>query len=121
MRKEYQVDNNPVSQPPQPATTTEQVPNMTAPQQQQAVNTVQDPVSGEQPKSSKKMILMLILGLVIAVILVGGVYFYVNRSKQTQSQQTPSQQENLEAELEQVEIEDLEEEFSTVEADLQNL
>lgn len=117
------MDNNPLNQTPQPATPTQQAPNMT-PLPQQPSGVVQSPpVSTEGPKSSKKMVLMLVGGLLVAIILVGGAYLYVNSRGTDQSKlQTPPQtQDTLETELNQVNVEDLEEEFATVEADLQNL
>ena len=105
------MDNNPVNQPVQPTTQPVQSQPASVPQPPQ-------PTGVEQPKSSKKMILMLVLGLTVAVILVGGAYFYANQSK---VQTPPKEQENLETELDQINVEDLEEEFTTVEADLKNL
>ena len=109
------VNPNPV---PQPAGTTT-TPNTNPTQPPQPPNIVQ--------KSSKKMILILVSGLVIAVVLIGGAYFYVNNRGVKQSQlqtppsPTPQTQDVLDTELNKVNVEDLETEFATVEADLQNL
>lgn len=113
MQEVCQMDNN---NPAPQLTGTTTAPNMNPPQPQQ-------PVSGEPPKSSRKMILILVTGFLVAIVLIGGVYFYVSSKKVQPSQiQTPPQtQDVLERELESVNVEDLETEFATVEADLQNL
>lgn len=124
MREVYQMDNN--NPAPQPAGTTTAA-NMNPPQPQPQPppsNAVQNaPVSGEPPKSSKKMIFMLVAGLVVAVVLIGGAYFYVSSrgAKPSQIQTPPQTQDVLDTELNRVNVEELETEFATVEADLQNL
>lgn len=127
MREVYQMDNNNPINPnpaPQPAGTTATA-NMNPPKPQPPPsNAVQNaPVSGEPPKSSKKMIFMLVAGLVVAVVLIGGAYFYVSSrgAKPSQIQTPPQTQDVLDTELNRVNVEELETEFATVEADLQNL
>lgn len=118
MREVYQMDNNNPINPnpaPQPAGTTATA-NMNPPQPQ-------PPPSNAVQKSSKKMIFMLVAGLVVAVVLIGGAYFYVSSrgAKPSQIQTPPQTQDVLDTELNRVNVEELETEFATVEADLQNL
>ncbi len=120
------MDNNLLNQTaPQPVPTVPQpsVGGTVPPPPKQPANVVQAPADGgEQPPQSKKMILMLVGGLILVLVLIGGAYLYVSRSGTTQNQtQTVQQQDTLETELNQINVEDLESEFSTVEADLQNL
>lgn len=91
--------------------------------QPQPPSVVSTPVPPQEQKSNTKMILMLIGGLLIVLALVGGTYFYVSMQKTTPTESKSVQQpsDNLETELNEVNIEDVENEFSTVDADLQKL
>lgn len=78
------------------------------------------------PRSNEsKMMLWLIGGLVVIIIVVGGIYFYLT-GQQKKSQPkgvspTPQVQENLENELNAINVEDIEQEFSSVDQDLETL
>lgn len=126
------MDNNstpnqpqqPVAAAPQPQPAGVSPVPPTTPQQPPSTGQTPAP-SGDQPlHQSKKMILMLAGGLVLVLVLVGGTYLFVSMSGTGQEEkqtQAPPKQDSLETELNQVNIEDLEENFATVEADLQNL
>lgn len=110
------MDNNPINQP-QPI-----MPQPPIPQPQTPPNIMQTPNMGDEPKSSKGLILMIMIGVVMTIVLIGGAYFYVSQNKQPETVPSPTTVvDNLEGELNRVEIDNLEEEFATVEADLQSL
>lgn len=72
------------------------------------------------------MVLWLIAGLVVIVLVAGGIYLYLSpKQKVTPTKPTstssPTSQENLENELNTVNVEDVENDFSSVDQDLQNL
>lgn len=77
-------------------------------------------------ESNKKIIIWLILGLLVIILAVGGIYLYLSslqKSETTTSQRTPTPvaEENLENDLNAIEVGDLEQEFVSVDQDLQNL
>ncbi len=112
---------NPTAIPPvasTPSATPTPTPNVN-----QTVNVMPPSPTGEQPKSSKKRILMLVLGLVIVVLLIGGAYLFVNSKKsepQTATTQTQAP-DTLESDLTAVDVGSLDTEFVTVNQDLQTL
>lgn len=106
-RKEQTVDNNnPVTNPAAP---------------------VVDPLPKEQPvKKSKTM--WLIVGLVLVILLIAGIYLLQSRQKASQSVKvSPSpvagadNAGNLEQDLNSINIGNVEPEFSDVDQDLQSL
>lgn len=104
-------NNNPMEQPTEPV--------MPAPQPTNLVPPV-------QPESGNKMVLWFVLGIVVIVLVVGGIYFYLNRqqgdtSQVTQPTKTPVAEENLENELSTIDVADIEQDFAPVDQDLQNL
>lgn len=112
-------NNNPVNQPMQPQPNTPQAPiTPTLPQTQPVVNPASNP---DQPKSSKRLLIVLVIGFLLTIVLIAGAYIFVNNNKPTQTQTQTPITDTLETELNQVNVEDLEAEFATVEADLQNL
>lgn len=103
-RKEQVVDkNNPVTNP---------------------VTPVADPLpNGQSVKKSKTM--WLIVGLVVVILLIVGIYLLQSRQKASQSVKvSPSPvaaKDNLEQDLNSLNVGDVESEFSTVDQDLQSL
>jgi len=73
----------------------------------------------------KRMVLWFVIGLVIIIVVVGGIYMYLSRQQSTGSvQQTPAPQaaqENLENELNAIEVANPEQEFTSVDQDLKTL
>ena len=120
---------------PQP--TSSQVPNMaaasvnSAPQSMGPQITTPTPPLPTDPKpasSEKKMALWLIIGLVIIVIIVGGIYFYLsNQQKPLQSNlpvegpKTTAASENLENDINNVNVDEVDKNFSQVDKDLGSL
>lgn len=104
-RRVYQVDNKTQSTPQsQPDPVVTQIP----------------PAGGED----NKMMLWAVVGLVLVILVVGGVYFYLNSQQKpspTPSSDTPQTQENLENDLNAIKVEDMEKDFSSVDQDLQSL
>lgn len=90
---------------------------------------VMQPAPGGIEQSAKsnenKMMLWLILGLVVIILVVGGIYFYMSGQQKAQTQPTPTPaakvEENLENELNALDVGDLDQEFSEVDKDLQGL
>lgn len=79
-----------------------------------------------EPEGSNKMVLWLILGLVIIVLVVGGVYLYLSKQQGaetvgTQPTPTPVAEENLENELNAIDVTESNQDFSAIDQDLQSL
>lgn len=111
---------NPVNPiPSQPAVA--QPPQGTAP----APNAVQPPTPAKESGDNNKMMMWFIGGLVLVILIVGGIYLYLNGQQQKTLAPSPSPkaaaEENLEKDLDAVNVEDIEGEFTTVDKDLQNL
>lgn len=82
----------------------------------------------QQDSSSNKMVMWLILGLVVIVLIVGGVYLYLSRQQTAKNLQTnviqtpaPVAQENLENDLNTIDVGILDQDFSAVDQDLKQL
>jgi len=75
--------------------------------------------------------LWIIIGLVVLLLILGGVYFYLSSQKNeapedlpqttTQASPTPVPINNLESDANSIEIESTDGDFATVDADLKNL
>lgn len=108
------MDNNPPNPVPQP-----QQPVVP---QQPVTNVVQ-----ESPKGNK--MLWIIVGLVVVILVVGGVYWYMGQQKgaSTKTKASPKPTattqsvDALEKDLNSTSLDDLDKEFSSVDTDLQGL
>lgn len=127
------MDNNNIPQPATPA-----MPAKPAPAQPAApaapTQTPNVPVSGgsngQTPASGSKMVLWFIIGLVVIVALVGGIYLYLSRQEAVNSNNqqavktqapAPVAQENIENDLNNVAIDDIDTDFASLDQDLQQL
>jgi len=91
----------------------------------------QTPIPAESSNGSNKVIIWFIIGLVVVILLVGGIYFYLSRQQVTPSQTqttttqatpSPSPQDNLEGDLNSINIPSgADDVFTTVDQDLQQL
>lgn len=101
--------------------------NQTNPVQtsQPTPNALQPPVPAKESGDNNKMMMWFIGGLVLVTLIVGGIYLYLNSRQQKTLTPAPSPkaavEENLEKDLDAVNVEDIEDEFTTVDKDLQNL
>lgn len=103
------VPNTPINQPvPNPAPQSNTFTSQPAPQQE----------------NSSKFVLWLIVGLVLIIVVVGGIYLFLS-SKQPAVEPAPTvapqPQENLESAVNGIEIGDPDSDFTSVNADLQQL
>ena len=75
------------------------------------------------PPPSKGKTMWLIIGLVVVLLVIAGIYLLQSRQKVSQSSKasTPTAADNLEQDLNSVDVGDLETEFNTVDQDLQSL
>lgn len=74
--------------------------------------------------SSNKFVLMFVAGLVIIILLVGGIYLYLSRQQapsEVGPTPTPVVQENLEDDLNSIDITSIDNDFTSVDSDLQQL
>ncbi len=92
------------------------------------VSPIQKPVFKENPvpeQSSKKLVLWLVIGLVIIIVLVGGIYMYLSRQQAVSNKiiPTPSPivQGNLENDLNAIEVASPEADFTSLDQDIQQL
>lgn len=96
--------------------------NNPQPSPQAAPSVVQPP---QESGENNRMVLWLIVGLVVIILVVGGIYFYsTGQQKVTKpkgASPTPVVQENLENEVNAINVEDIEGEFSEVDKDLGTL
>lgn len=107
-------------------------------QQPPAVNTApsqapvvpQTPIAPEPPSGdSNKLVLWLVIGLVIVVVLVGGIYFFLSKqqTKTTETktvQTTPQPQDTVDAldkDLNALNVESSDSDFASLDQDLQQL
>ncbi len=94
-------------------------PKVTTPQSEPVV--MQIPPT---PPPAKGKTMWLIVGLVIVLLVIAGIYLLQSRQKAGQSLKaspSPAVTDNLEQDLNSVNVGDLETEFNTVDQDLQNL
>ncbi len=91
--------------------------------------TILKPGSGEQNHTSNKMVFLFIIGIIVILALVGGIYFYLSK-QQAASQPTvvtqtpaPTPQENLENDLNNINVDTAttSSDFAPVDQDLQQL
>lgn len=82
----------------------------------------------QESSNNKKMIILLLGGLVIVGLLVGGIYWYLSTQQATKTIQpvteVPKAEDTLDAldrDIQAVRIEDIEDDFTSVDSDLQNL
>ncbi len=86
-----------------------------------------EPVVMQVPPTStppKGKTMWLIVGLIIVLLVIAGVYLLQSRQKVSQSSKaspSPAVTDNLEQDLNSVSVGDVDPEFSTVDQDLQNL
>lgn len=98
-------------------------------------NNLRSPVSVPQPpiipnapaEESNKLIIWLVIGLVVIMAVVGGMYLVLNR-QQTTSKPTavsktiaPAAEENLESDLNAIDVSSGENDFTSVDQDLKQL
>lgn len=119
-RRQQPVDNNNTPQVPQ-STAAPNIPVQPQPTQEIA------PSSGS---GGNKILLWFVIGLVIVVALVGGIYFFLNQQQASTPKETavvqtpiPAPEEDLEGELNSINVDTATEssDFSSVDQDLQNL
>lgn len=90
------------------------------------------PPQAEENKGSNKIVLWFVIGLVIVVMAVGGIYLFLSRQQaaapklapRSATTQTPkpSPAENLEADLNSIDVESgADKEFTSIDQDLQAL
>lgn len=94
-------------------------PKVTVPQPEPVV--MQVPPTPAPPKGKT---MWLIVGLVIILLVIAGIYLLQSRQKVSQSPKaspSPAVTDNLDQDLNSVVVEDLESEFTVVDQDLQNL
>lgn len=94
-------------------------PKVTSPQPEPVV--MQVPAT---PPPAKGKTMWLIVGLVIVLLVIAGIYLLQSRQKAGQSLKaspSPAVTDNLDQDLNSVNIGDVDPEFSTVDQDLQNL
>lgn len=94
-------------------------PKVTTPQSEPVVMQV-----SPTPPPSKGKTMWLIVGLVIVLLVIAGIYLLQSRQKAGQSLKaspSPEVTDNLEQDLNSVNISDLDSEFTTVDQDLQSL
>lgn len=100
-------------------------PTINTPPPQPAVP--QTPTPGAPAEESNKLILWLVIGLVVIIVLVGGIYLFLSRQQgttqpQTITSQTPAPQENLENDLNSIDVETgADSDFTSIDQDLQSL
>lgn len=98
----------------------------------QAPTTPQTPIAPEPPSGeSNKMVLWLVIGLVVIVVLVGGIYFFLSKQQSTETgtkqpvvQVTPKPQDTVDAldkDLNALNIESSDSDFASIDQDLQQL
>lgn len=86
----------------------------------------------EPTGDSKKMILWLVIGLMVVVALVGGIYFFLSSQQAGNTEQPvaekkvvqttpPDTMDALERDLSALNIEDTENDFTSIDQDLQQL
>ena len=79
----------------------------------------------QQPASEgNKTMLWLIIGLVLVILLVGGIYWYLSKQQETTPQPTlkpPTTESNLERDLNSIEVQTSDTEFDALDKDLQSL
>ncbi|OGE26499.1 hypothetical protein A3B42_04175 [Candidatus Daviesbacteria bacterium RIFCSPLOWO2_01_FULL_38_10] len=76
------------------------------------------------PTPVKGKTMWLIVGLVVVLLIIGGIYLLQSRQKVSQSSKvspSPVATDNLEQDLNSVDVGDLETEFDAVDQDLQSL
>lgn len=115
-RRQLKVENNPAPNPgPNPA-----------PAQAVQLN-ANDPPQPQAPfkEDNKKMFLWLILGLLVIVVIVGGLYMFLSGQQKvaetTKPQVKQESVDSLEKDLDSVNVEEVDKEFTTVDSDLQSL
>lgn len=126
--------NNPNNQAPAPqpaAPNTPAQPQPAAPFMPASSASVPPVAEGnEHNSSSGKMILMFVIGLVIIVTLVGGIYFYMSSQQADSPEETaavqtpvPAQKEDLEGDLNSINIDisTTSADFAPVDRDLDSL
>ncbi len=79
-----------------------------------------------EENSSKKFVLMLVVGVIIVMALVGGIYLFLSRQQaSSEANQIPTPvpviQENLENDLNTIEVANPDADFTSLDSDLQQL
>lgn len=114
--REQPVDNNNPPQTPLPTPTPAVKPAPAATQTPNLPNT-----------NNSKLVLWLIVGLVVIISAVAGIYWYLSKQQavKPQTPQSSSQKataaENLDQDLNSIDIQDLDNDFNQVDADLESL
>jgi len=140
-------NNNPVQEPatpgesvpvPVPVPVTDPVPMTdpnpvpaTQPEAPPQVQTPNIPQEGASSNNSNHMVVLFVVGLVIVILAVGGIYFLLNKQQSTvkqienpitQNPPLPTDEPSLEDDLNSISIPlDANEDFAQVDQDLQQL
>lgn len=116
------MDNNP-TQPVQPVAN-----NMPNPQTANPNMMAPQPVTPAPEGKNNKTILLSLIGLVVIILVVGGIYLYFSNQQKVPQSKIPAEPpkaadatQSLENDLDSVSVDDLDKEFSTVDQDLQSL
>lgn len=118
----------PAIPPAAPVTPTANMAPAQPPAPQVPVSPVSDPTQGE----SKRMIIWFVIGLVVVIALVGGIYFFLRKQQASQTAlnnqpivQTPPKPEDtvdaLDKDLTAVDINSSDTDFASVDQDIQQL
>lgn len=90
----------------------------------------QTPTPAAPAGDSNKLIIWLVVGLVVIIVLVGGIYLFLSKQQAASQTLTPSPltsqppapQENLENELNNIDVNaGADSDFTSIDQDLQNL
>ena len=105
--------------------------NNPAPQTTPSQPTMQQNPQPTAPSGGSKMFLWIILGLIVTILIIGGVYWYLNNQQsktdqantsQTQSSAVPVKAESsLQTDLNSIEIPDVDNQFATIDKDINSL
>lgn len=87
---------------------------------------VTSPNIAETPPAGEGNKMIWVIVAVIVILIIGGLYFYISSQQNgTPVEQTPTQttkvQENLDSDLDDINVSSGEDDFSSVDADLQSL
>ncbi len=134
------MDNNNPTQPAPPTANAAPI-DPTAPVQPSVSQTPQSAAAPQTPTSpaptseeSKKPVLWLIIGLVVVIALVGGIYFFLSRQQAASTAQKATEQpivqtpqkapdtvDALDRDLSALNIDNTDADFASVDSDLQQL
>ena len=90
---------------------------------------VPQPTFSNPTNESNRMVLWLVIGLVIIIVVIGGIYIFLSKQQtaapkeQTITSQTPAPQENLESDLNSIDVGNAtdESDLAPIDQDIQQL